>query len=104
MDKETIRKYEVDGLVVEIPIFWYEAGRKYIEQYPDFVGEPVYTPDGRPLTDAVTDACRFGEMREPVAVPDCATCKYYRPAAEGTLFGVCDCEYRRKKIPDEEVK
>ncbi len=95
MDK--VRKYEVDGLTVEIPIYYYEPGRKYIEAYPDFEGNPVYTPNGRPLTESVSDACKFGEMTEPVAVPDCGTCKYYHPAAEGTLFGVCDCEYRRKR-------
>ncbi len=104
MDKEKIRKYEVDGLTVEIPIFWYEEGQKYIEEYPDFVGEPVYTSEGRPLTVCIDDACKFAEAIEPPRLIDCSDCKYFRRVAEKTLFGVCDCEYRRKSIPQKEDK
>ncbi len=97
------RRYEVDGLTVDIPLCYDEMVNRYLEYYPDFKKEPVYTPDGHPLTVCVDDACQYGEMTEPVQVPDCGTCKYYRKAAEHTLFGVCDHELRRI-TPKEEAR
>ncbi len=98
-----VRRYEVDGMVVEIPLIYNETVNRYLEDYPDYKGNPVYTPEGRPLTVCVEDACEFAEAIEPPRRIDCSDCKYYRKAAENTLFGVCHNEKRRSP-PKKEAK
>ncbi len=94
------RKYEIDGMIVEIPLYRDEITRKVFENYGHLIENTHYTPEGKPLVLCLDDACKFGEMTEPVTTPDCGTCKYFRRAAEKTLFGVCDCEYK-KYSPNE---
>ncbi len=92
------RRYEIDGMIVEIPLHYDEMVERDLEDYPDFAADPVYTPEGRPLTVCIDDACKFAEAIEPPRLVDCSDCRFFRRAAEGTLFGVCECEYKRKKI------
>ncbi len=92
----TIRRYEVDGLIIDIPLQYDELTRLYIEDYPNFKDDPIYTPNGHQLTVAVMDVCSFAEPNTDGACTDCSDCLHFRRAAEKTLFGVCMCEQRRR--------
>ncbi len=98
------RRYELDGMTIDIPIYYDERAEMYIEDYPDFQGNPIYTPNGHPLVLCIEDACEYGEMTKQVAAPDCGTCKYFRRATEKTLFGVCHHEKRKNFNPQKEAK
>lgn len=43
------RRYEFEGVVLEIPLRYGPLSRTYIEEYPDFVREPVCTPAACPV-------------------------------------------------------
>ncbi len=95
----TIRRYEVDGLIIDIPLQYDSLTKMYIEDYPNFKDEPIYTPNGHQLTVAVMDVCKFAQPNTDGACTDCSDCVFFRRAAEKTLFGVCMCEHRRC-VPD----
>ncbi len=92
------KRYYVDGLVVDIPIRFDEQSGIFIEEYPNFKDELIYTPNGHHLTVAVMDACRLSQPRQEGRCTDCSDCIHFQRAGERTLFGVCMCEQRRKVI------
>ncbi len=81
--------YEVDGVKISIEVREDALSKRILEFYPNFAEEPQYTPDGRPFTLAVEDACPDAEHADDGLCIDCTGCKFYRKAAEKTLFGVC---------------
>lgn len=90
------RRYEFEGVVLEIPLRYDPLSRMYIEEYPDFVREPVYTPAGCPVLFSGEDACPCGEASDGGDCPDCGSCRFFRPAGEHTWFGVCGHAARRR--------
>ena len=46
---EKYRRYEFEGIELEIPLRYDAFSRMYIEEYPDFAQNPVYTPEGCPV-------------------------------------------------------
>ncbi len=90
------RKYELEGLVIEIPIHYDKQAEMYIEDYPDFIENPTYTPKGNRVLFAGTDACPLASEATPGGCPDCGSCKYYKGASEHTWFGICTNELKRK--------
>ncbi len=93
---ETVRRYEFEGLSLDIPLRFDEAAGIYIEEYPDFVASPIHTPKGHPVMFAGEDACIHAEEATPGGCPDCGSCLHYRPAAEHTWFGVCSHQKNKK--------
>ena len=63
------------------------TGRE-LEEYPDLMARPVYTPAGERVMLTVEDACPHGEGAEGSRCIDCGSCRHYRQAP-GTLVGVC---------------
>ncbi len=92
---EKVRRYEFEGIVLDIPLQYDERSGIYIEIYPDFTERPIYTPDGNPVMFAGEDACPFAKEATPGGCPDCGSCKYYRRAAPHTWIGVCGNERNR---------
>ncbi len=90
-------EYDVDGTKVKIELREDPHGRKPFEFYPNFAENKVYTPEGRPLTLAVEDKCRYAEQADEGPCIDCTGCKFYRRATEKTLFGVCMNDKNKKK-------
>ncbi len=84
-----IRRYDLDGLTVDIPIHYDEASKIFIEDYPDFIEAPLWTPTGHRVLFSGTDACPMAEENSPGGCPDCGSCKYFKRAAAGTWFGMC---------------
>ncbi len=97
------RRYEVEGMTVDIPIHYDERAKMYIEDYPDFKSNPVYTPLGHPLTVCAEDACEFARPIENRKCIDCSECVFFKRATDKTWFGICDNEFR-KLNPQKEDK
>lgn len=95
---EKTKTYHVEGATLTIPLRYDETSGRYMEVYPDFIKEPVCTPEGHPIMLTLEDACACGEQKdanEPLV--DCGSCRFYRQL-QNTLIGVCRCEKKRKDI------
>ncbi len=93
---EKTRRYEIEGLMIDIPVRDDERSGKTIEVYPDFIENPVWTPTGYRVLFSGTDACPLSEEASEGGCPDCGSCRYFKRAAEHTWFGVCTNELKRK--------
>jgi len=96
----TSRHYEFEGVTIDVPMHYDEKTKKYIEDFPDFAENLLYTPEGCPVMFSGEDACELAEEAEPGGCPSCACCKFYRPAGPHTLIGVCSHGKFRKKQAD----
>lgn len=99
------RRYEFDGLTIDIPICFDERSKIYIEDYPDFVENPVWTGSGYRVLFCGMDACPVAERESEGICRDCGTCKYFMRAAEHTWFGCCTNKNSPiNENPQKEVK
>ncbi|HIR50921.1 MAG TPA: hypothetical protein IAA53_06510 [Candidatus Avoscillospira avicola] len=96
---ELTRQYNLEGTVLEIPLRYDSLSHMYLEVYPDFIQNPVYTPAGQPILFTGEDACALARSADGEPCLDCGSCRYYRQAAE-TLIGVCGHEQKRKIRPE----
>lgn len=97
MADKKFKRYEFDGMVLDIPMYYDELSGKDLLEFPDFIANPIYTPEGKPLALCIEDSCEFAEAAEPARRIDCSDCKFFRRAAEGALFGVCDNPKKQRK-------
>ena len=88
------RRHNIEGAVLDIPLRYDERTGREIEEYPDLLREPVYTPAGERVLLTIEDACPLAELRAD-GMRDCGSCFYYRQVP-GTLLGVCGHEKRRR--------
>ncbi len=84
-----IRKYEFEGLVLEIPLHYDERSGIYIEDYTEYIEHTVRSPEGFPVMFAGEDACPHAQEETPGGCPDCGSCRFYRRAGEHTWIGIC---------------
>lgn len=96
---ELTRQYNLEGAVLEIPLRYDSLSHMYLEVYPDFIQNPVYTPAGQPILFTGEDACALARSADGEPCLDCGSCRFYRQAAE-TLIGVCGHEQKRKIRPE----
>ena len=89
------RRHNIEGAVLDIPLRYDERTGRELEEYPDLISRPVYTPAGERVMLTVEDACPLAELRAD-GMRDCGSCLYYRQAP-GTLLGVCGHEKRRRE-------
>ena len=89
------RRHNIEGAVLDIPLRYDERTGREIEEYPDLLREPVYTPAGERVLLTIEDACPDAKLRAD-GMRDCGSCLYYRQAP-GTLLGVCGHEKRRRE-------
>lgn len=83
------RRYEFDGLTIDIPIHFDEQCKIYIEDYPDFIENPIWTKSGYRVLFSGCDACELAVDKESGECLDCAACKFFKHAGEHTWFGCC---------------
>ncbi len=97
---ENTRVYQIEGMTIQIPIYLDEPTGMYIEDYPDFVANPIFTPAGHQIMFAGEDACQLAEEATPGGCPDCGCCRHYQAAAEHTWFGICRHPEKRQPISE----
>ena len=90
---EQYNRYEFEGEVVEVPVFWDDHLQREVEDYEDYYDGPVYTPAGCPILLTIEDACPHAEPVD--GGVDCGSCRRYHQFP-GSLLGVCDHEARRR--------
>lgn len=94
-----IRRYEIEGITLEIPLRFDALSQIYIEEYPDFIRNPVYTKSGCPVLFIGEDACTLAEASDGGCCPDCGSCRFFRPADSHTWIGICTHEKHRFGCP-----
>lgn len=94
-----IRRYEIEGITLEIPLRFDALSQIYIEEYPDFIRNPVYTKSGCPVLFIGEDACTLAEASDGGCCPDCGSCRFFRPADAHTWIGLCTHEKQRFSAP-----
>lgn len=92
---EKTRRYNIEGAILNIPLRYDKLSRMEIEEYPDFLEHPIYTPAGYPLMLTCEDACSHAETVGGELCIDCGSCRFYRQAPN-TLIGVCGHEKMRR--------
>ncbi len=92
-----VKRYELDGMTLEIPVRFDEPSQMYIEDYRMYIEQTVYTPLGHPVMFAGEDACGYAEEESPGGCPDCGSCRFYERAGEHTWIGICRSDRLRKE-------
>ncbi len=95
------RQYNIEGVLLEIPLCYDELAEREIEIFPDFIENPVYTPEGCPVLFTGEDACQFGEAPDGTPCIDCGSCRFYRQTPDA-LIGVCGHEQKRRHFDMDE--
>ncbi len=85
-----IKQYEIEGLTINIPLHYDEQMGLFIEDYPDFIEDPVWTKKGHRVLFSGTDACPFAEEATPGGCLDCGSCRFFKRADEKTWIGICE--------------
>ncbi|MCD8120104.1 MAG: hypothetical protein LUE29_11635 [Lachnospiraceae bacterium] len=94
MDRKT-RRFEFEGVILDVPLRYDEVFDIYIEDYPDFTETPVWTADGYPVMFCAEDACALAQTEEAGRCVDCGSCIYYRQEPD-SLIGVCRNKGKRR--------
>ena len=55
MEKVKLKTFSLDGDVVEVKFRYDEKSNVWHGDYPDFIENPRYTPNGRPWVAAIRD-------------------------------------------------
>lgn len=84
---EQYNRYEFEGEVVEVPVYWDDHLQREVEDYEDYCKQPGHTPSGRPILLTIEDACPYADMvdDDPASV-DCGSCRHYHQFP-GSLLG-----------------
>ena len=92
---EQYNRYEFEGEVIEVPVYWDDHLQREVEDYEDYCKQPGHTPSGRPVLLTFEDACPYADMvdEDPSSV-DCGSCLHYHQFP-GSLLGVCHNEKMR---------
>ena len=96
------RQYNMEGVLLEIPLCYDERTGREIEIYPDFVKDPVYTPEGCPVLFTGEDACAYAQASDGATCIDCGSCQFYRQKP-GALIGVCGHIKKRRNSDSDET-
>ena len=92
--KDDLVELEAEGLTLKIPLVWDENCGKYVLDYPDYLKQPTYTPDGWRIMLTYEDACPHADL-QPGVCQDCGACRLYRQI-DGTFLGVCHSPAMRR--------
>ena len=93
--KDDLVELEIEGLTLKIPFVWDEGCGKYVLDYPDYLKQPTYTPDGWRIMLTYEDACPHADL-QPGGCQDCGSCNHYAQL-DGTFLGVCHSPAMRRQ-------
>ena len=92
---ERTRRRVIEGAILDVPLRYDVQTKMDIEEYPDLIETPLYTPAGERVLLTVEDACELGKTADGTRCIDCGSCVYYRQAPD-SLLGVCGHEKLRR--------
>ncbi len=95
---EQIREYELEDIILKIPLIYDRQSDKYIEDYREWIENEVFTPSGYPIIFAGEDSCEHAEEATDGGCPDCGSCKFYKRAGEHTWIGVCKNSSHKRTV------
>ena len=81
------KRFEIEGAVLEVPLFCDKLSKMDIPRYPDLLRYPVFTPAGDRVMLTIEDACSHADL-QPGIYRDCGSCKHFKQA-DGMMLGVC---------------
>lgn len=99
MAENPTRRYCLDGLAMDVALYYDELVGRYLEALPDLEEQSVYSTHGWLCITAVQDACEFAEDNEDPDLPclDCGSCRFYTPEHPRELIALCRNKSRQKK-------
>lgn len=96
-DGDIYKTINIDTLTFEIRYGYYEEyerGRSEpLPIYPDFISEPAYTGEGRPLVTAMQDVCQSFEGGDRDL--GCYGCRHFHECED--LIGICNHPEKQKR-------
>ncbi len=98
---ERIRTYELEGLVLNVPLRYDKQSERYIEDYSELIENPRFTLLGSPIMFAGEDACALAEEATPGGCPDCGSCRFYERAGDRSWIGLCKHEKKTQQHSPE---
>lgn len=99
MEKVKLKTFSLDGDTIEVR-FRYDADCDvWHGDYPDFIENPRYTPNGRPWVDVTKDDCPHTTSE----YGDCGGCEYLHKQDDADLLGVCMNDKLKTIIRNEEA-
>lgn len=61
---EKVQRFEIEGAILDIPVYRDQRSQKYLEDYSGLIENPAYTQEGRPILWTIEKAHRVS-----IAVP-----------------------------------
>ena len=89
------RQHNIERAILHIPLRYDPQAGMEIEEYPDLMERPLYTPARERVMLTIEDACAYGETADGTRCIDCGSCIHYRQSPE-CLLGVCGHEKQRR--------
>lgn len=89
------KRFEIEGAVLEVPLFYDRLAKMDIERFPDLLRHPVYTPEGYRVMITIEDACPHADLQSGGVCQDCGSCNHYAQL-DGTWIGVCHSPAMRR--------
>ncbi len=100
---ERYRHYDFEGVRLDIPLRYDDRSGIFIEEYPDFTEQPVWTRDGSPVMFSGEDACPDGQTAAEDRCIDCGACRHYHPAEPHSWIGVCGLAKKKRQTFMEQL-
>lgn len=89
------KRHNIEGAILDVPLRYDSKSQIDIEEYPDLIKHPLYTPTGERVMLTIEDACGLSETVDGTRCIDCGSCIYYRQAPD-SLLGVCSHKKHRR--------
>ncbi len=99
MEKVKHKIFSLDGDTVEVKFIFDEKGNVWHGDYPDFIGNQRYTPNGRLWVAVTWDDCKHSTSK----YGDCGGCEHLMKQDESDLIGVCMNNKLKTVIDNEEA-
>ncbi len=92
---EQSRKYTVDGIELNVPLYRDDFSGRILENYDEWDTLDKFTPTGHLILTSMKEPCADAEKATTGRCIECAECRFYNRAAPHTWIGVCMNEKRR---------
>lgn len=92
MTDREIRRFAIDGDVLEVEYVFDPESRRWVGNYPVFEETPRFTPEGRPWKNVFGSECDYSDSE----FGDCGGCSFFRREDPLDVVAVCYHEELRE--------